>query len=277
MEHDLSRLLEESVQDLTPPVAVMLAEGTRLGRRRLLRRRLQSAGAALTVAALGAVGVLLGQDRHDIRPVLPAASSDAPATSAGDPLVPFTEAGALKVLVDHLPAGAKLDNYDDHSAGHDTPKLSVNLSVDYDDGHGATTIQLSIQHAAVADEVTSCVFWRSNPDGPSTDSCTEDRLPDGSRELTAVTHPDGAGFFSAFVELVRPSGEEIRIDAFNGSVSTVAALHPRLVTRPEPAISAETSEEIVQSPLLAFRIPQSVADAGARLAATVPRALQPTR
>ncbi|MEZ0029047.1 hypothetical protein P3T36_006638 [Kitasatospora sp. MAP12-15] len=279
MEHDLSRLLEESVQDLTPPVAVMVATGTWLGRRRL-RRRLQAAGAALAVGALATTGVLLGLNRSSGDSVSASAPpvSNAPATSVNaDPLVPFTEAGALKVLVDHLPPGAALDNYDDHRSVHDTPKTSVDLSVDYDDGHGASTIQLSVQHAAAASDVTSCAFWRSDPDNPGPDSCTESLLADGSRELTAVTHPDGAGFSSSFVELVRPSGEEIRIDAFNGTVSAFAKVNPRVTTRAAPAISLATAQQIVQSPLLGFQIPQSVAEAGERLAAAVPRAQQPAQ
>ncbi|MDH6110141.1 hypothetical protein P3T34_002356 [Kitasatospora sp. MAP12-44] len=50
-----------------------------------------------------------------------------------------------------------------------------------------------------------------------------------------------------------------------------------MTTRAAPAISLATAQQIVQSPLLGFQIPQSVAEAGERLAAAVPRAQQPAQ
>ncbi|MFE4605073.1 hypothetical protein ACFRKE_29905, partial [Kitasatospora indigofera] len=60
LEHELARLLAESVEDLRPPVAVMVAEANRRGRRLLLRRRLKIAGAVAAVGTLALAGTVLG-------------------------------------------------------------------------------------------------------------------------------------------------------------------------------------------------------------------------
>ncbi|MFJ5926221.1 hypothetical protein ACIQF6_26800 [Kitasatospora sp. NPDC092948] len=74
LDLELSRMMEESVTELSVPVAVIVAESKRRGRRLRLARRLRVAGAALTVVVLGAVGANLG---------LSATASRMPAHTTG--------------------------------------------------------------------------------------------------------------------------------------------------------------------------------------------------
>ncbi|MFF0297634.1 hypothetical protein ACFYST_05190 [Kitasatospora sp. NPDC004614] len=74
LDLELSRMMETSVMELSVPVAVIVAESNRRGRRRRLARRLRVAGAALTVVALAAVGANVG---------LSTVASNLPAHSAG--------------------------------------------------------------------------------------------------------------------------------------------------------------------------------------------------
>ncbi|OKJ15773.1 hypothetical protein [Kitasatospora sp. CB01950] len=74
LDLELSRMMETSVKELSVPVAVIVAESNRRGRRRRLARRLRIAGAALTVVVLAAVGANAG---------LNTMAAKAPATNTG--------------------------------------------------------------------------------------------------------------------------------------------------------------------------------------------------
>ena len=77
----LSSLMETSIKDLSVPVAVIVAESGRRGRRRRLARRLRIAGTALAVAAVALAGANLGlplieaDPRNAIGPAAPATAS----------------------------------------------------------------------------------------------------------------------------------------------------------------------------------------------------------
>lgn len=88
LDLELSGMMETSVGELSVPVAVIVAESNRLGRRRRLLRRLRIAGTALTVAAVAAVGANTGL------PVLEGGRPQGPAAqSVADPPLLPTAAG----------------------------------------------------------------------------------------------------------------------------------------------------------------------------------------
>ncbi|MFJ4674943.1 hypothetical protein [Kitasatospora sp. NPDC088783] len=60
LDLELSALMGTSVRDISVPVAVIVAESGRLGRRRKAARRLRTAGAALAVAAVAFAGANAG-------------------------------------------------------------------------------------------------------------------------------------------------------------------------------------------------------------------------
>ncbi|MGF1429637.1 hypothetical protein [Kitasatospora sp. LaBMicrA B282] len=110
-EDDLTRMLQRSVDELDPPVAVLVAEGDREGRRRRrVRRQLQAAGAALTVAAVVAGGVLvsgLGRGGEHLT-VAAATGGAARGTVSGTPAASAagTPSGAATPSSAASPSGA---------------------------------------------------------------------------------------------------------------------------------------------------------------------------
>ncbi|WP_033217491.1 hypothetical protein [Kitasatospora phosalacinea] len=86
LDLELSDLMETSVKDLCVPVAVIVAESERRGRRRQLVRRLRMAGTAAAVAAVALGGANLGLPLVEAGPrpatgIAPAGSPPAPAPS----------------------------------------------------------------------------------------------------------------------------------------------------------------------------------------------------
>ncbi|RKE22712.1 hypothetical protein [Streptomyces sp. TLI_171] len=105
-------MMERSVEELTVPVAVIVAESGRRGRRRQLLRRLRIAGTALTVAGLAAAGAgvglpMTGAGHAPARTVGPAAigpsAPDADHTDTPSPAPSTTPSSAPSPV---LPMGA---------------------------------------------------------------------------------------------------------------------------------------------------------------------------
>ncbi|GLW56153.1 hypothetical protein [Kitasatospora phosalacinea] len=92
---DLSAMMETSVKDLCVPVAVIVAESGRRGRRRRLARQLRIAGTTLAVAAIAFVGANAGL------PLL--AAHPRPGTGVG-PAAPATATGQLAPLPTPTPS-----------------------------------------------------------------------------------------------------------------------------------------------------------------------------
>ncbi|MFB7946593.1 hypothetical protein ACFC6L_16955 [Kitasatospora phosalacinea] len=85
---DLSAMMETSVKDLCVPVAVIVAESGRRGRRRRLARQLRIAGTTLAVAAIAIVGANAGLPLIDARPSPGTEVGPAAPPAATGPLVP---------------------------------------------------------------------------------------------------------------------------------------------------------------------------------------------
>ncbi|MFD7733563.1 hypothetical protein ACFV6F_24680 [Kitasatospora phosalacinea] len=85
---DLSAMMETSVKDLCVPVAVIVAESGRRGRRRRLARQLRIAGTTLAVAAIAFAGANAGLPLIDARPGPGTEVGPAAPPAATGPLTP---------------------------------------------------------------------------------------------------------------------------------------------------------------------------------------------
>ncbi|MFD8481162.1 hypothetical protein [Kitasatospora sp. NPDC059673] len=116
LDLELSRMMETSVKELSVPVAVIVAESNRRGRRRKLARRLRVAGAALTVVALAAVGANAG---------LSTVASKLPAHGPG-PVGPAGAGGTANAGVPSLTTSpSPLDSAGSSPGAEFTPMLNM--------------------------------------------------------------------------------------------------------------------------------------------------------
>ncbi|RAJ46243.1 hypothetical protein K353_00620 [Kitasatospora sp. SolWspMP-SS2h] len=92
LDLELSALMGTSVRDISVPVAVIVAESGRLGRRRKAARRLRTAGAALAVAAVAFAGANAGLPLLGTAPTVRAGAAPARQPEP-DPGVPAASAG----------------------------------------------------------------------------------------------------------------------------------------------------------------------------------------
>ncbi|GAA1990267.1 hypothetical protein [Kitasatospora viridis] len=308
-EDDLTRMLQESVEDLQPPVPAMLTEAGRSGRRRIrVRRTLQAAGAATTVAALVAVGTLVGHGSGSGTGVQAAAASSprasvgavssptaapttatglvgaagsagtAPTAGAASPTADLTWQATLKILSDLLPPGAKLADLDPvmtRSGDHYSE-----LQVEYDDGAGASTVSLTMQPtptSGMIGAVTDCTNFSATDEGPRKPgyepaACRLTQLPDGSKVLSITHGVDAVGYYDNSVRLTRPNGDYVQIQVGNGTLGPLQPTHPGsniTVTRDKPPLDAAALAAIAENSVWQFKIPQSLADSGAAFARTV--------
>ncbi|MER5639646.1 hypothetical protein ABT095_22140 [Kitasatospora sp. NPDC002227] len=161
LEDRIGALLGDSVRELPVPVAVIVAEAGRQGRRRRSRRRAaQLAGATLATAAVVWTGAAIDLHRA---PAAPAA-----ADVVGE--------NVLGTLADLLPSGASLREVV-------TPPETHGLTVRYDDGRSPVTLTVDL---APGPGCTDCTRTRLG-DGTTE---TSERLADGVR--VRAHHPDGS-------------------------------------------------------------------------------------
>ncbi|MFI9269582.1 hypothetical protein ACIGXM_02465 [Kitasatospora sp. NPDC052896] len=296
-EEDLTRMLAESVEELDPPVAVMVAAGSRTGRRRRrLRRGLRTVGAAAVAAGVVAVCATLGVGRGGPR-VVPAASAPASvsasavpsagasaATSASPSIDPallrdITWQGLLGIFHDQLPPGAQLAKLDPYAVKFRNSATSRYIELQYDDGAGASTVMVELSKFApgYTPPAIDCTGWHGGTDeGPrkpdyDKPACQAAQLPDGSRMVGYITATDVVGLYDDAVKLVRPDGTYLSITAANATLDQYTGQHgPAItVTRDKPPLGLAGWEAIAQSPQWQFRVPQSVLDAGAAFATGV--------
>ncbi|WP_329582816.1 hypothetical protein OG500_22360 [Kitasatospora sp. NBC_01250] len=175
-EDDLTGMLLESVHELDPPVAAMVAEGGRAGRqRRRIRRGLQTAGAAAMVAALVTVGAVVTQRGGSSQSTAASAVSASPSPPAGTAPAATPTAGAsasaaaspstgataaaepatadlswqamLKILHDQLPPGGQLAKLNTFAVKFNTGPQRRYVELQYNDGAGPSTVMLDVSDA----------------------------------------------------------------------------------------------------------------------------------
>ncbi|WP_030268318.1 hypothetical protein [Streptomyces sp. NRRL B-24484] len=315
LEDDLNGMFAESVHELSPPVGEMVAEGKRAGRRRLRTRRMLQAAGAAAVAAAVVTAVAVAVPRPDgarvagpssggtAQPPTAGASAAGPATASpstgkgaagaepGKGAVspgtsPAAEPGTAdltwqamtKILSDLLPPGARLGNLNPFGVKFNTKPDERYVELEYDDGHGASTVMLTVSRGRAPSPVT-CENWHGGSDegtrkpGYEKPLCKTEDLPDGGRVRMFVTGTDMVGLYDEMVELTRPDGVTVQVVAANATLDQYTGQKgvPITVTRDRPPLGLDGWKALVQSPRWQLRVPQSVVDAGRAFAKTVSR------
>ncbi|MFF1902025.1 hypothetical protein [Kitasatospora sp. NPDC058218] len=244
LEHELGRLLNASVQDLHPPVAVMLAEATRRGRALHRRRRLRTAGSAVAVLALAAGLALTG---------LPGRTGGggggpvtaAPAGPTADQVRQRQHAALQATLARLLGPGIRL------SAEAGADQLSLDPAADavlwmrYDDGSGAGTVSVEVHGPASQATAPSC-DGRGETDGASGYHCTAAAYgPSGLPQVVEVLRTAATGWLSYRIWTAHPDGTRVALAVHNGTLheSDDPQLSPRL-TRAEPPFALGRWQQI---------------------------------
>ncbi|KJK59098.1 hypothetical protein [Saccharothrix sp. ST-888] len=255
LEHDLSRMLEESVVGLTPPLPAILAEADRRGRRLRRRRRLQIAAATVAVAALAGTVAAFG-----LRPVAaPPAADPRPAPSDSREPTPVTGAGLLAVLTELLPDGRISQPV---PAQGEEPGEFAGLTVDYDDGLSPVTVELSLHARATGAASAPCRpgigggngNGEQRPYGAEPARCNTVGFPDGSTGWSTVSTADANGLYSDSVDLTRPDGSELLIRVYNGRHGLSGDEESRSV-RSRPPLTSDQLTALARSPRWRFQVP----------------------
>ncbi|MFG2819988.1 hypothetical protein ACGFX4_11240 [Kitasatospora sp. NPDC048365] len=268
-DFDLGSLMAESVQDVTAPVPAIVLESNRLGRRRQFHRRLRIGATAATVAVLAFGGAALGTPyfRDGSAPVASAAASPSGpvGTSPSGPLgtelptAQLTPEAMLKILADSLPAGTKLQRFERTSREVDADHV-VGVKVQYDDGRGTATLTVVLDRAG--EQPGGCTR-------PSVQyqTCVDQTLADGSVESfsSAWRTPPAV----ETVSVRRPGGDRLVVSNMNGVIPEVGTARDR----DAPALDEWLLKAIAESPAWQFKVAQTVVDAGAKLAETVPQGM----
>lgn len=238
----IADLFEQVVEQLHPEVDRILEEGEQRGRRLRTRRRLRLAAAGtLTLTAVVGVAVGLYEGRTATPTALAGASgtsvpvtrppsaltgSRSPALSSPGGSIatakqstpatgsPMSREQMLDTLRSLLPAGAQLSHVS-------TSTGPGSLEVDYNDGHGAVDLILTITPTSMMKVPLTCPepLWTdegTRPAGALPISCTMRTPPGGGLERDAVMYADSFGFYGYNIYDQRPDGVTVFIQVANG-------------------------------------------------------------
>lgn len=250
MTHDpIAELFEQVAEQLHPAIDKIVEEAEQRGRRLRARRHLRlvaantlaltavvGLGVGLTVALPaarsgsaapdGATGPSAAPTRS---PVTTPTTTPAPSFAATPPrgtptATPKQSSSAtgsfmsrgqmLDTLRSLLPAGAQLSHVN-------TTTGAGWLEVDYDDGHGAVDLIVTVTPTGTTQDPLACPqpLWKdegTRPAGALPISCTLRTLPDGGVERDAVTYADSYGFYGYNIYNQRPDGVTVFIQVANG-------------------------------------------------------------
>ncbi|GAA2226435.1 MULTISPECIES: hypothetical protein [Kitasatospora] len=251
LEHDLSRMLEESVVGLSPPVSAILDEANRRGRRLRRRRRLQTAAAAVAVVAVAGTGAAFGLRPAAAPPASvagPTATGSAPARPApSGAVLPVTSGGLLKVLTELLPKGKVTDFL---PGREEDPGRSASLTARYDDGLSPVEVEVYLNSSPAEPVAPPCQplldGGAHRPFGAEPVRCNTVSFPDGTNGWSMVSPAYGNGMYYENVDLVRPDGSELRIRFYNGSGGT--ADEAASTVRAKPPISPDQLTALARDP-----------------------------
>ncbi|MEV7215580.1 hypothetical protein AB0O31_21090 [Kitasatospora cineracea] len=299
-DQDLADVLATSVKNLDPPVALIVAESARLGRRHQRARRLRAlrvGGTSLAVTAVLGAALATSQLRDRSAPVPPPpagpAATAASPTASPSPSEPspsalsadaqLTPDAMVKLLSDRLPAGGSFVKYQQPYADHPLSE-ALGAYLRYDDGRGTATFELAMYRGVhpfpggdrapgVQDTPFNCDSIPLRPSGPPPGpiSCRTRFLADGSWEMVSVTDGGEPSLYRYEVTIWRPdSGDILRFAEYAGTID--ASKHEGTVTRAEPPVPLAQWQAIAESPDWQFRVPRTLVDEGARLASGIPHA-----
>jgi hypothetical protein len=237
----LARLLRGAAE-LTPgtPGELLADAGERLGRRRVVRRRIAvilGASAVLAVAGLS-VAAPFHSGSGDVRVVAAPQPSTTPARQESTPVSGQFMIDTLAAL---LPPG-KIE--DTHGEGFDAQKgMGPMVRLVYDDGRGASAITLAISRLESPQAAQTKGAQCPEPAEP-TDSCARTVAKDGSVLVFRKIGPAPGGPPTTSWQMVwtGTDGRQVGLVELNSPTAG-----PPL-TRAEPPLSAEQLAAIVTSP-----------------------------
>ncbi|MEY9872356.1 hypothetical protein ABH931_001830 [Streptacidiphilus sp. MAP12-33] len=254
-EDRLARSLRETGEELAPrDLTGLVNGGVADGRKRRRRRNTAVVGgsAALALVAVGGALVpsLLSTAKAD-GVAGPAARPSMSLTAHAKPAAgPDRSAQMIDTLKRLLPGGAKITDASGRWYLPGGQLLAPNAALVYDDGHGASQIEVELTHNPPnATNQPGC----ANPAYTPNDVCHTYRLPGGGRLLIdqGYEYPaKGTGTKDWHATLIKADGSQIDVDEWNS-----AAEKGSPVTRATPPLSAGQLRTLVTStawqPLLA--------------------------
>jgi hypothetical protein len=243
----MGTLLVEALRTLPTPTEQIVSGAMARGRR---RRRIVRIAESLTIAAVcagvaGLVIALLPRDEGS-GSTTPPGGHDSSATTAPD--VPITPQALLQTALDTLPRPGQTTRY----AGESTPGF-VSAQFDYDDGHGAAKVAVSMDYPPLGAGLGSAC---------EISDCTT--RPDGSR--LAVYQGNGRPGDPNLpgkdwqVSLLRTDGVVVSITEWNAAEEKASP-----TTRPEPPFTIAELTEWVGLPRWRVQISAEYASSTARL------------
>jgi hypothetical protein len=244
VQEPIAQLLEKVAAQLHPEIDKLLDEGEDRGRRLRARRRARTAaGNFLALATILAAGLTFGlRDSPGWAPPTtlagasgtsladapapstarsptsvmppPIASMPAPKLSTPASAAGLTRSQMLDTLRSLLPAGAQLS----HVSTDTGPGA---LEVDYDDGHGAVDLIVTVTPTNATTKSLTCPhpLWSdegTRPAGALPISCTMRTPHGGGVERDAVMYADSFGFYGYNIHDQRPDGVTVFIQVANG-------------------------------------------------------------
>ncbi|MFC9329140.1 hypothetical protein [Kitasatospora sp. NPDC057015] len=249
LETELARMLAESVEDLRPPIAVMVAEANLRGRRMLLLRRLRIAGSVAAVAALALTGAVLALPEPPAGPTA-AARTTTPTTPPSATTGP-TDATALEsamrtALVELVGPRAAVTSDPLGDEIRPDPRLDAALWVRYDDGDGAVTVAVELHGPASTATGPSCGA-RASAGPESGYTCRTEAAGSGTL-VTEVLSPPATGWTTYRIWYAGPDGTRVAVSVHNGTLHEPAdpTLSGRL-TRASPPLDLATWQWIAQN------------------------------
>ncbi|ADB30560.1 hypothetical protein Kfla_1459 [Kribbella flavida DSM 17836] len=240
-ETELKDRLHAGVDDTTVDIDRLIAGGRATGRRFTRRRRLGQALLSATATA-AVVGVVLSVGTS------PGPTEPSYAGPAAPPtLEPITPQAAWKIVIDHLPKGAKLK---DVRGGHQGPLANPDLlwaRAVYTDRGGPSNLSIELD-------------WKETSLACTGDNavCTTEKLPDGKRlVLFKDTGPDKYKRYEAW--LMDKDGWLLTVRSDNAETWKGPG------TRPEPPLSLAQLRTVALDPLWQQHVSPDLTAAAAKL------------
>ena len=220
-EDQLADMFTAAAADLCPPITEMLEYSLVAGAR---RRRRRKAGVLVsgTGALAAAVAVALVLSRPGIGAVhIPAAGGPEPSAADSANGGPTSAANDFRILSSLLTGGSV-------AQAQGGPVPGADITVDYDDGHGAADVEvvhrLYSTGVPEASSAESCAGWAAGfdaghrPVGAPPSGCAVATLPGGTKQIEIVTSVDHNGIYDEELELFRIDGVEVVVTEANGVV-----------------------------------------------------------
>ena len=251
-EDELTDALNDTAHTFQPDLTSLVNAGVSDGRRRDRRRRVLGVVGTVTALSVVAVGGVfasgaLSSDQSTSRS---ADHRSAPTvTRTGPPSVdvnpaatgkPYTQKQLQEVLKSLLPKGKVTFP----SSGSNAPGgVATYATVVYDDGHGASEIDVSLQWVASGDSSAAglqCPDPAYNPH----DVCTMTKVAGGNRLVVdkGWEYPDMKGGMKDWnAWLTTPKGAQVMISEYN------SAQEKGTVTRTSPPLSADQLKAVATS------------------------------